>query len=495
MTVHGTSFVISTKSSGMIRFSVLFLSFISFVGFTQVQTAIQNLVNRGEFSNASISIQVNNLTTKQAVASYNPNTCLPPASTMKLFSTATSLTMLGKNYRPKTELYCQGTISDSILYGKIMVKGYGDPTLGSMYFDKPMDSVFGEWQKALLKKGIKGLNGEILIDGSQFGYHGNPDGWTWGDMGNYYGSGPSGICAYDNILSYFFRTTAAGSPSQLIRTEPDYYSLEFFNQVVAANVKGDNSYIFGAPYSNVRFATGTLPTYQNEFKVKGSLPDPELALGKSFESYLRNHLFSLQGEVKTARQELWDGKLIIYDWGAQLVTTTQGRSLLEIATLTNHKSINLFAEQLVCLTGFEMKRDGSTDSGLDVLENYWKSKISWEGIRITDGSGLSRSNAVSADQFCDLLGFMFDSQFEDFKSTLPIAGKTGTMSGLCKGTVAEGRVYAKSGTMNRIKSYAGYVQGKSGNWYSFAIILNNYNCSNASAVDSIEKIMVAIANN
>lgn len=474
--------------------SLIFL-FVTHAYNAQIQTAIQNLVNRSDFTNASVSVEVRNLTKNEVVAGYNSKTCLPPASTMKLFSTATSLTLLGKDYRPKTVLYYQGDVKDSTLYGKIIIKGFGDPTLGSMYFSNSLDSTFSTWRKALQAKGIARLNGEIMVDGSQFGYHGNPDGWSWGDMGNYYGAGPSGVCMYDNMLNYFFRTSAAGTPTSLIRTEPAYYELEFFNQVIAGNVNNDNSYIFGAPFSNVRFGTGTLPANQREFKVKGSLPDPELALGRAFRDFLVAYNFGVEGEIETARQILWGGKLVIYDWGAIQVIETAPHTLLEIATLTNHKSINLFAEQLVCLTGLELKHEGTTEAGLDVMENYWKSKIDWNGIRITDGSGLSRSNAVSASQFCDLLGFMYQSQFENFKSTLPIAGKSGTMAGLCKGTSADGRVYAKSGTMNRIKSYAGYVQGKSGNWYSFAVILNNYNCSNASAVDSIEKIMIAIANN
>lgn len=479
----------------MARWSIFFFLFILHASHSQIQTSIQNLVNRSDFANASISIQVTNLTKNETIAGYNNNLCLPPASTVKLFSTATSLSLLGKNYKPKTSLYCQGEIIDSILYGKIMIKGFGDPTLGSMYFDLPLDSVFGSWTKALRQKGIKSLNGDILVDGSQFGYQGIPDGWTWADMGNYYGAGPSGICVYDNMLNYFFRTSTAGSPSQLLRTEPTLYELDFYNRVVAGKVRSDNSYIYGAPYSNVRFATGSLPENQAEFKVKGSLPDPELALGRAFQYYLLANGFDVDGELQTAREELWNGRLIIYDWSASLVAETAPHTLLEIATLTNHKSINLFAEQLLCLTALEIKHEGTTEAGLDILENYWKSKINWSGIRLTDGSGLSRSNAVSAGQFCDLLAYMYKGNFEDFRSTLPIAGKSGTLAGLCRGTAADGRVYAKSGTMNRIKSYAGYVQGKSGDWYAFAIILNNYNCSNASAVDSIEKIMVAIANN
>ena len=79
-----------------------------------------------------------------------------------------------------------------------------------------------------------------------------------------------------------------------------------------------------------------------------------------------------------------------------------------------------------------------------------------------------------------------------YKKTLPIAGESGTVSSLCKGTVAQGRVYAKSGTMNRIKSYSGYIDALSGKKLAFAIIVNNFTCSSSTTTEQIEKLLVEI---
>ena len=89
---------------------------------------------------------------------------------------------------------------------------------------------------------------------------------------------------------------------------------------------------------------------------------------------------------------------------------------------------------------------------------------------LKDGSGLSRSNAISANHFCQLLTYMFkSSNFNDFKETLPVAGKTGTIASLCKGQPGEGRIFAKSGTISKVKAYAGYVYSKSGKKLAFSI--------------------------
>ena len=111
-----------------------------------------------------------------------------------------------------------------------------------------------------------------------------------------------------------------------------------------------------------------------------------------------------------------------------------------------------------------------------------------------DGSGLSRSNGISAAHFCTLLKAMNSSKNNSiYVGTLPVAGKSGTLTGLCNGQAGEGRIVAKSGTMSRIKSYAGYVNSKSGKKIAFAITINNFNGSSSQATAKIEQILNALA--
>jgi len=83
---------------------------------------------------------------------------------------------------------------------------------------------------------------------------------------------------------------------------------------------------------------------------------------------------------------------------------------------------------------------------------------------------------------------------QKFKESLALAGKRGTMSSLGRGTAAEGRVYGKSGTMTRMKSYAGYVDTKTGKKLAYAMIINNYNCSTTQVTKYLKAIMVKMAN-
>ena len=79
-----------------------------------------------------------------------------------------------------------------------------------------------------------------------------------------------------------------------------------------------------------------------------------------------------------------------------------------------------------------------------------------------------------------------------FLNTLPVAGQTGTLAYFCKGQCSEGKIMAKSGTMRRIKSYAGYVNTVSGKRLAFALIVTNYSCSNNAIMKKMELVMNAM---
>jgi D-alanyl-D-alanine carboxypeptidase/D-alanyl-D-alanine-endopeptidase (penicillin-binding protein 4) len=467
---------------------------VTFVVYTQnsVQQAINSFALETVFQNAGISFSAVDCTTGEQLASLNPTLSLSPASTTKLFATATAIEVLGSEYTPKTRIYIDGIIqADSVLSGNLWIRGGGDATLGSRYYngDGLEDQFLQKWADTLLKLGIKKITGSVISDASEFGYQGAPDGWSWSDMGNYYGAGASGLSIYDNMLRYYFKTsTTIGSKTVLTGTFPTIPELNFINYITAGG-KGDNSYIFGAPYSLDRFGTGTLEKGINRFVVKGSLPDPELTFAAEFVRVLGTKGIQVVSGYANARKQPSQSPAIRYAT-KQLIYTHHGKTVGSVAWWTNMKSVNLFAESLLCMVGYGTNGIGTTDNSLDKLDAFWRDKINTTGLFINDGSGLSRTNAISADHFCQLLKYMSTTkEFQTFYNTLPIAGISGTLSSVCKHQLGENRVHAKSGTMNRIKSYAGYVESTSGKRIAFAIIVTNFSCSNDVALSKIEKIL------
>jgi D-alanyl-D-alanine carboxypeptidase/D-alanyl-D-alanine-endopeptidase (penicillin-binding protein 4) len=353
-------------------FLIFALSSIHFsIAQNPLQDAVNNFKNNAIFNNASISFCAIDLSTGSTIAEHNPNLSLSPASIVKLFSTATAFEVLGSDYKPSTKIYVDGKIdSNGVLQGNLWIRGGGDPSLGSKYFnDEGKESQFLKiWCDTLKKNGIKNISGSIISDASQFGYEGIPDGWNWSDMGNYYGAGPTGLVIYDNMVKYTFKTGSnIGAKTELISIFPTVPNFQFHNYITSSSRDGDNSVIFGAPYSLDRFGNGTLPVNSRAFIVKGSMPDPEFQIAYEFEKVLKENDINVEKGIKTARQMDVDKDNIKFSDDFQLIYTHFGQSVRSIASYTNMKSVNLFAEELLCLSGFKLSGYGSTESSLKQL--------------------------------------------------------------------------------------------------------------------------------
>lgn len=457
-----------------------------------IPQALSTFVQEESLSNASISFHVIDLQNDSTLAEYNAKQTLTPASTTKLFATASSYELLGANYSPKTRIYYRGTIDkQGILNGDILLRGGGDPTLGSRYFntDSTKNNFLSEWVVAIKQVGITRINGTIIADASSFGYDGAPKGWNWGDMGNYYGAAPNGLTVFDNMISLYFSTGKAGQLSHLDSIRPEIPHLAIHNRVVASSqISSDQSYVYGAPYSYDWYVKGELPDYQSNFRVKAAMPDPELFTAIALKTMLADSGITMSQEPTSVH--LLEKK-INYD-STQLILSYGNSSVKDIVFFTNQKSVNLFAEQLLCLIAYKKGNIGSTENGLSHEKYFWKSRINTSGLELEDGSGLSQSNAISSYHFTQLLSYMHKKN-NGWEGSLPIAGKSGTLKNICQNQAGEGRIVAKSGTMERVKSYAGYVYTRSGKKLAFALIVNNFRGSSSSLVDKMERLFNAMA--
>lgn len=482
---------ISTMKTISFKLVCLFSLLVS-VTFSQtnLQKELELFKNSAECAYAGISFRAIDLKNGVELASLNPKLTLTSASTTKLFSTAAALEILGPEYRPTTRIYIDGIIDqEGTLYGNIWIRGGGDPSLGSIYNDADFLNI---WSDTIKKMGIKNISGSVISDGSDFEYSGVPDGWSWQDMGNYYGAGPAGICVYDNMLIYQFKTgNVLNQPVELISTFPKVSNLQFENFITCQPLKTDNSFIYGAPFSNYRFGTGALPLNQDVFEVKGSLPDPEFQLAEVLTQHLNASGIFITGLPKCARlmENLDKNRYNQF----KLFYSHSGLSIKELIKITNVYSINLFAEELLLLLSYQKNGIGSMSESIEILESFWKPKMSSAGLVLRDGSGLSRTNSISSNHLVDLLTYMDTSIYaNEFYSSLPTSSISGTLAPLCKDEPCAGKVVAKSGTMSRVKSYAGYVNTISGKKLAFAIVINNFNSDGLVLRAKIESILNAL---
>lgn len=461
---------------------------------TSVDAVLDTYKKDKDLQHASYSFCIIEASTGKTIKEYNSELALIPASTMKIMTTSAVLGILGKNFAYKTNFYTfQKTDSITGLNTtNLLIKGSGDPSFNSSYFYASDSVFFNPILQKLKSKGIKKINGSIIADASYFD-NTIPGSWIWGDIGNYFGAGANGLSYHDNKFLLFYNSGAVNSIANLESVSPSYFSKKMTIQsTVISKGTEDDAFVFGDPNGYSRKVTGTIPPNKKHYEVEAEMPEPAL--------YFINEL---QTELKKNNLVTNDAKLIMnettdkYDIkSVQLIYTHLSPSLEKIVYYTNTKSNNHYAESLLKTIGaFKSGKQGATENGIDAVKNYWESKgVDVSGLHMADGSGLSRANTITTKIQATVLSKIYRDtvMYNSFNICLPVAGKNGSMTNLCKGSFAENNMRAKTGYINRARGYCGYVKTKAGKELAFSVLFNNYDCTPKEMKLKIEKFLVAL---
>lgn len=464
----------------------------------KVNKLLKQIVAFPDFKTAGFAFYAVDINSGEAIAAVNQDMALKPASTQKLLTTATILELLGPDYQFKTALEYTGDIDtiNNLLQGDIIIKGGGDPSLGSKYFDSTYKRQFLiDWAHAVKALEIDSISGRIISDARIFTWDIVPPSWSWQNMGNYFGAGACGLSIYDNYYSVCFTSgSQVNDKVKIVSTLPQIPGLIFDNAVTSDSISYDNTNIFGAPYSYSRDIRGQIPLDKNDFEVKGSMPDPALIAAQHLDSMLTEINIGIQMPATTKRLLQKEG--LSGEISGKTIYTTQSPTLTDIIAQTNTHSINLFAEHFLIQSGIKLGAAPDPVSSADSVLSFWtRNGMNTQGLSLHDGSGLSHYNAITPGQMVYLLKYMKlnSKYFDEFYNSMSIAGKTGTLENMFRGSIAEGKLRAKSGTISRAKAYAGYVTSVSGREIAFSMVVNNFSCKSSEAREKLEQLMIALA--
>lgn len=454
---------------------------------------VDSLNNAPELFGGGWSYSLVDVDSGKAIVNVNSDRGMVPASVMKIVTTGTALKLLGPGFRFSTLLQYDGTIDAATrtLNGNIYIHGGGDPALGAATFGSSVDGVINGWAQAIKRLGIDSIAGSIIGDAEAYDRDPVPGGWTWTDMQSDYGNGPAGLNIRENL--YDLLITASGNGTN-IRISPQIPGLKLYNQVIHNAAIGKSyAYVMGAPFQFERTALGEVSSSLQEH---GAIPDPALFCAQSLKSQLKEYGVPIRDSATTLRLMKLNYLKSDAKEGRKVITSNFSPSLSELVYHTNQVSQNFYAESILRAISWKTKGYGSTTSSVSMIYEFWRNHgLDLRGICMVDGCGLSRLNSVTTHQLTEMLRvFGKDSAvFPSFYRSLPIAGESGTIRKLAGGTEAEGNLHAKSGTMSRVKSYAGYVRTKSGKLLCFAMIGNNTLWSEVELRDKFEKLFVLMA--
>ncbi|CAG4993718.1 D-alanyl-D-alanine carboxypeptidase DacC [Dyadobacter sp. CECT 9275] len=456
-------------------------------GFTD---AVLEMQNSELFRHGSLAVNVKAVKTGENIFSINQERSLPSASILKLITTATVLSVYGGDYRFSTFLEYKGTVSSDTLIGDLYVRGTGDPSLGSSRLKgyPSRTELLTRWVNAVKKLGIRYIKGRIIGDASYFDNLTMASTWIWGDIGNYYGAGVQGLNFNENQYVARFKAGAeVGDPAEFTGIEPYIPYLTFQNQVMTGERgSGDQTIFYGDPLGTRIVLTGTIPAGATSFPVKGAIPDAAkyvaFALKNSLESFGIQHI-----ETGGPGTSLSAPAVVLDEY--------KSPPLKELCKETNLWSINLFADSFLKLVGKRLGGATDFDSSVKALTNYWIARrADLRGFMIKDGSGLSPSGSVTAQNITEILAAVKkENSFNDFYQGIAVLGQTGTVRNIGKGTRAAGNVRAKSGSIEGTRAYAGYVTSRSGELLAFTFIAHKYQSGSQKAVgEQLGRLMILL---
>ena len=435
-----------------------------------LQEKIEALAGDATFSNALVGICVRT-GSGETLVDINAEKMMLPASNMKLISTGAALHVLGSDWQYETSLGYDGTVEDGVLRGDLYIIGGGDPTLGSkdsIAFN--IDHTFAQWEAILRSNGISRIEGHIVGDGRYFEGMPEEPTWLWNDTGTYYGAGSTGLIFYENMQSFSVSAgPEIGAPVNIKPHYPDASWMEFrYNCSTGEKGTGDQLYMYTSDLAPVAEIRGTFGVDRAAKRLDCSNKYPEYTCAYYFYNYLTKKGISCEkgpADIKLSGvgvASCQTGGVPPPDASSlTLLGSTFSPTLDRIAFETNHASNNLFAETLFRTLGKELHESACYDSSYVAMDDVLKSlKVSSTGLHLQDGSGLSRQNYVSADFFCRFLDAMMDSpSYGTFLYGLPSPGGNGTLSYNMKGQPENlrNRIKVKSGSMNGVRCYTGYI--------------------------------------
>lgn len=444
----------------------------------QNNPVIDKIFLQNELNTAIIGASVKDVVTQKTLYEKNSHWQLVPASTFKLLITICALEKLGANYKFKTEIYYSGEIKNKILNGNLIIKGYGDPTIESRFFKY---SALQDICNLLKNKGIEKINGKLILDNSYFQPRVNNN-WVWEDINNYYSAIPYPINIYDNEYHIYFQSQKENEPVQVLKIHPQYLSkpmIEITDNSLIAKQGGDNAFIYGDPFGYSKRLEGSIPPYQKNYSIEGVLPDPPRMFVQELIQKLKDNNINL-ADFNT----LAVNKDTLNYSNKNLLGSIFSPVLSEIIRLTNLHSINLFAESLLWAIG-----KGNYEKGKKEIINYLVQEyLNPQEVNIDDACGLSRLDGISADLLSSLLVKIYSSKNKEvFLNSLPISGESGTMKNFSNTFPLKNNLKCKTGYIQRVRTYAGYMNTKSGKTISVCLMYNNFNTS-SEKIKQISKI-------
>ncbi len=486
-----------------------------------LQARIAEVLSAPDLARGFWGIEVVSLSSGEVLYSQNADKLFTPASNTKLFTTAAALALIGPDYKFRTTVETTGTLDRyGRLNGDLVLVGHGDPNLSGRALpyelrtqraDDPVQAL-EMLADALVQKGVKYVDGDVVADDSYFAFERYGEGWSQDDLVWEDGAPVSALTINDNVV--FVNILPAERPGEkaFVSVKPfaDYYRVD--NRIITTPAgTGRKFFVNREPGSTVVTLWGNMPLDDSGASQALAIEDPAEFAAVLFRQLLEKRGIIVYGRQRTRHTELatlstFTATALAPAHGGSgevarpfnpqpvILASYESKPLLEDVRVVNKVSQNLHAEILLRLLGRERGNGGTIEGGLEVLRQFLTlAGISSDQYLFYDGSGLSRQNLVTPHAITQLLRYCAAQPWgAAFKATLPVSGVDGSLSDRLTSPRLKSRVLGKTGSLGGVKSLSGYATTDAGQTVVFTILSNNFNLPTKRVTDTIDQIVQAI---
>jgi D-alanyl-D-alanine carboxypeptidase/D-alanyl-D-alanine-endopeptidase (penicillin-binding protein 4) len=477
----------------------------------ELQARISDILRKPEFAPALIAIKVASLDTGRVLFEDNSHKLVRPASNMKLYTVAAALDRLSPDFHFVTSAYAQTKPDgDGVIKGDLIIYGRGDPSLAARFNNGDYFKGIDDLAIRIAGSGLKRVDGNLIGDETYFSGSPYGSGWEWEDLTWYYGAEISSLAVNDNALDLFVKPgSQVGSPA-LVTTGPPDPLLTIINRVTTA-AKGTRRSIsvYRSLGENRLELSGTIPLEDRGYTGGIGISHPAQLFMSLLRSALAQHGVKVKGQTQVVSERtgvsmIPKGTNGSSQSGPLEIAKLQSPPFAIVAAQTLKPSQNLYTEIILRTLGevapvpspaMNAAQQTSEDAGHDVVKAFLKEAgLNPDSLVLSDGSGLSRNDMITADSNVQLLTYMSKHKYAAvWRDALPIAGVDGTLRNRMRNTPAENNLRAKTGSLSSAASLSGYVTTAAGENLVFSIVVNNYPSDAEPRTACIDPIAVLLA--
>jgi serine-type D-Ala-D-Ala carboxypeptidase/endopeptidase (penicillin-binding protein 4) len=413
---------------------------------------------------SSISVVVEKVGDRTPILALNAGKPMMPASTMKLVTTYSGLSILGPDYRWRTSAYADGSLdANGVLHGNLYIQGTGDPKLVP---EELIDLV-----QKIHKAGINGIDGALVLDKRYFDPSTRDLPAFDDDVNAPYNVGPDPLLYAFKALQFTLTPSAQGVSIDVL---PALSQLQIENDLHVTRGRCTGAEEAFSPHIEMGPNGTATARFEGPYPLHCGTHTVSLAASLTHSEFFAGGFLALwQQSGGTFTGATREGPTPA---NARLVATHDSPPLADIVRDINKFSNNTMARNLFLTIGAVINKPPATPAkAASAIETFLRrSGMPMQQLSLDNGSGLSRDEHVTALGLADVLqAANASSVAQPFVDSLPIAGVDGTMRNRLQSQPVGGNAHIKTGTLRDVRAIAGYVAGENGESYIVVSLIND----------------------